>query len=1369
MNAHVNSELTGAQRSGWQLAPALAGLGEYGDALAVEDGTRSVDFATFARHMDCVAAALRADYPPDAVVAVDIERSLELVLALCACLRAGRAFVIVSGTHALDRARMANAGAILRANPGTSALLRIEPLSPVAAQPLQGRESDGDLAYVLYTSGSTGTPKGVEVRRDGLCNYLAWAARHYDMDALEGAVAHLNPAFDAAITQLLLPIVRGRCVHIVAPGREITGLVASLDYLRGRWLVKLTPSQVAAIAVERGASVFESSGELVLGGEALLGDVQRAAAALFPRYRIHNEYGPTETVVGSTIYTASVARYEGSLPIGTPIDATSIRIVDAWLRPVVHGETGEILIAGAGVARGYRGLPRRTAEGFVPDPAASQPGARAYRTGDYGYVDAQGYLRYVGRRDEQVKIRGHRVELGDVRARVQALAGVAEAAVEAVALPDGDRELRAYVRLETGTTLAGLRASAQQHLPEPLRPAHWFAVAQMPLTANGKLDTAHLAVLADTAPVPAVDVDATTATVLRLWSALLQHGDFGPDDDFHAVGGHSLLAIRLRGQIRKQFGASIPLATLIALSTPRRIAGAIDAAMAGADVATPPAAAASEVTDAPLSPLQQPLWRAALNARRRGLADPYLVPVALRLHGSVDEERLRAAFAGVIARHGIFHTTLAWDGEAIRQRVGQDPLWEWHRESPLDVALRIRQIAAEPLDLERGPVVAVHALREPSGSTCLVLRLHHLFIDEWSTSRLIDELSTAYTHGVAALPSPPPRDAYAAFSARQHAVSAERNAVQLNYWARVHADAPALPELPRRSGTGTAGVLRRSTRLDSASTEALRAAAAAQQVSMHTLVLAAIGMALGIAADLPLVRIAVPMAVRDDDALHGVCGYFLNSVLYTVPVERQRRMVDIVRDVGARSTGVLENKDVAFEQVIAATPAMASGAHSHVRFVYSEWLPTPDFGGDCRVEYVPVERAGVKFPLLISAQAGPDGLELHLDADTAVYEEAHVRQWTDHCRALLTFLAEDPARDMASIRSALHGQRQAEQQARTQSLAARLAGAGRRSVTGANSVAEHPASPDGLHCVSAPSLSTSLRDWITQHASAIHARISQHGAVLFRGFAELPIEEFEACVGLLGQGAMVAYENRSTPRTQVRNHVYTSTEYPADAQIPLHSENAYSARWPERIMFWSREVAATGGETPIADNRRVLAAIPDVTLERFQARGVMYVRNYHRGIGLSWQETFQTAARDEVESYCRAHAMQWQWLQNDVLRTWQTLPAVRTHSPTGARVWFNQAHLFHVSSLGAAVERDLRQLFDEQSLPRNACFGDGSPIAADDLEAIRRAYAANEVVFGWQRNDLLVLDNQLYSHGRRSYTGARRVLAGMTGTGQDAP
>jgi len=285
-----------------------------------------------------------------------------------------------------------------------------------------------------------------------------------------------------------------------------------------------------------------------------------------------------------------------------------------------------------------------------------------------------------------------------------------------------------------------------------------------------------------------------------------------------------------------------------------------------------------------------------------------------------------------------------------------------------------------------------------------------------------------------------------------------------------------------------------------------------------------------------------------------------------------------------------------------------------------------------------------------------------------------------------------------------------------------------------------------------------LSQWAVGKTDFISEKLRSNGGILFRGFKVGTVEEFELFLRSL-VGNLFQYSYRSTPRTQVSGRIYTSTEYPQHQTIPLHNEMSYSRNWPMVIGFCCFEAPSNGGETPVADSRKVFKAIEPEVRDRFVNKGVMYVRNYGDALDLPWRDVFQTTQRAEVESFCREAGIEFEWKGENELQTRQVCQAVATHPHTGESVWFNQAHLFHVSSLEPEIRESLRVSTSE--LPRNAYYGDGSSIEEEALEAIRTAYATETVVFPWQTKDVLVLDNMLTAHGRRPYKGARSIVVGM--------
>lgn len=287
-----------------------------------------------------------------------------------------------------------------------------------------------------------------------------------------------------------------------------------------------------------------------------------------------------------------------------------------------------------------------------------------------------------------------------------------------------------------------------------------------------------------------------------------------------------------------------------------------------------------------------------------------------------------------------------------------------------------------------------------------------------------------------------------------------------------------------------------------------------------------------------------------------------------------------------------------------------------------------------------------------------------------------------------------------------------------------------------------------------------LTNWAKNNRELIEDKLSKHGALLFRNFNVSSVPQFEQFVRAIS-GGLIEYGERSSPRTRIGNGVYTSTDHPPDQPILLHNEQSYTLNWPMKICFFCVQAARERGNTPIADSRNILKRLSTQLVERFRQKKVMYVRNYGDGLGLAWQEVFQTESRQQVEDHCRQSSIEFEWRGNDHLRTFQIRPAVRTHPKTHEAVWFNHALFFNLSSLEASARQSILSVVDEADVPFNTFYGDGSPIELPVLDELRQAYRQEYVSLPWQQQDMLILDNMLVAHGREPFAGARKIVVAM--------
>lgn len=536
------------------------------EAVAVRADGGTLTYAQLDREADGLAAVMRAaGVSPEQRVAIVLEHGTALVVALLAVLKAGGAYVPIEPAQPPGRiqAILRRAGCRLilttstsRAQLPDSGTTRIEldlplPVSTNAA-PAGPRPVPDNAAYVVFTSGSTGVPKGVVVTHRGLCNYLLWSRDHY-VDGGAGAAVHSSIGFDLTVTSVFVPLLAGLAVHIDRSLRDVEQFVHLLGRAPDLTLLKMTPSHLRLLAdTLDGTGLAGSSRTLVIGGEALTAEILRPWHQHARQIRVFNEYGPTEAVVGCCVYEVPPGELvAGDIPIGRPITNAEIHVLDERLRPVPVGVPGEIYTGGDAIAAGYLDSPADTADRFVPHPFARAPGERLFRSGDLACRRPDGNLVYLGRRDTQVKIRGYRVELGEIEACLRSASGVRAAVV--VQAADPARTLTAFVVGEDAVAWDDdrLRSVLARSLPDHMLPARYRALDTLPLTGNGKLDRAGLAVMAARhyAEPPGGDAPDVLNESARIFLAavasVLNLDAVSPTDNFLALGGDSITAMHI--------------------------------------------------------------------------------------------------------------------------------------------------------------------------------------------------------------------------------------------------------------------------------------------------------------------------------------------------------------------------------------------------------------------------------------------------------------------------------------------------------------------------------------------------------------------------------------------------------------------------------------------------------------------------------------------------------------------------------------------------------------------------------------------------------------------------------------------------------
>jgi non-ribosomal peptide synthetase component F/acyl carrier protein len=1059
-------------------------------------------------------------------------------------------------------------------------------------------------------------------------------------------------------------------------------------------------------------------------------------------------------------------------------------VLDATLRPVPLGAPGELYLGGPALARGYLGAPDVTAERFVPDPFSTQPGARLYRTGDRVRQRASGELEFLGRVDRQVKIRGHRIEPGEIEAALAAYPGVQEVAVVPREDTPGEPRLVAYVVARPSHTLepVELRAFLATRLPEPLLPSAFVSLPALPLSPNGKVDRAAL-------PAPATPSRAgtdaprtpTEEVLATLWAEVLAVPRVGRGDNFFDLGGHSLMATRLMSRITEAFGVELPLRKLFDAPTLEGQAALIESTRRGGARPLPPLERVARSGRLPLSFAQQRMW---FLSQLEPDSPFYNTPSAVRLRGPLDVAALQRCFEEIVRRHEVLRTTFTTEQGEPRQVIAPSlavplpvvdltHLPESEREAE---ALRLASEEAQrPFDLSRGPVLRATLLALGPEEHVALFTLHHIVSDGWSIGVVLRELWALYDAFRQGQPSPLPELTvqYADFAAWQRqwleeAAPGQESELerQLGWWRERLAGSPravALPtDRPRPAVRSHRGA--HVTRvLPAELLAALHTLGRQEGATLFMVLLAAFQAVLSRAGGQEDLVLGTPVANRRHPALESLIGFFVNTLVLRTDLSGNPTFRELLGRARDTTLGASAHQDVPFERLVEALQPERDMAYAplfQVLFVLQNAAPLKLELPGLSLEALDFQHGTSKFDLQLYAAEVDGRLVTHLVYATDLFEQPTAARLLSGLEAVLRAVVEDPTRPLLSLELLTEAEREQQRQQEAQRQEAgrkRLRAVKPKAVkVEAAPEAELPA------LITLPASFPEVREKLRAEREELLARLRRHGALLFRGAALSSLEEFEQFARELTP-ELLDYTNGSTPRTRVGGKVYTSTEYPADQSIPLHCELAYAREWPLKLWFHCVVAPASGGETPLANARRVLELLRPEVRQRFIEKGVMYVRNYRGGgdLDLSWQAAFQTEDKAEVARYCEREGISYEWRGEDWLCTRQVCQAVARHPVTGEEVWFNQAHLFHISNLAPEAREALTALLRPEDLPRNAYYGDGSPISDETLAEVREVFRQAQVSFPWQAGDVMWVDNMKVSHGRAPFTGPRRVVVAM--------
>ncbi|MEM7354903.1 MAG: amino acid adenylation domain-containing protein, partial [Acidobacteriota bacterium] len=1047
------------------------------DALALVDDQRQLTYRQLAGEVHRLAHCLR-QHGVDREVAVGVllERSWESVVSLLAILQAGGVYVpldpaypagrlryltadagatvVLTTTDHADRVAAANGPEVLCLDAQWDALDGYPDRAPSSLTAPQ------NLAYLLYTSGSTGLPKGVAVAHGAAANHLLNAIRSLAVGPEDRALQFGSNSFDPALEQVLTALFSG--ARVILRGQDLWTPAEFLQRAadHGLTIVDLPTAywqQVVHESLESDPPAHRLR-RMIVGGEVL----PPAAVRLWQRSPLHevplwNLYGPTEAVITATRHAVSESSAPAlRIPIGRPLPARRVYIVDRRGRPVPQGVHGELWLGGPPLARGYLGRSGLSAERFVPDPFADSAGARLYRTGDRCRFLPDGRIDFLGRIDQQHKVRGFRVEIGEIETVAATHPTVREAAAVVVRLRgEAHGSIVAWVVPEDASIISqtasraswvdGLRRALADQLPDYMLPAHILPRTRLPQTVTGKLDRhaladevqgalSGLAGAGDPDHAGGSPRNLTEELLAATWAELLGVESLAIEGDFFALGGHSLLAIQAITRARKDFGVELPVRALFEAPTVAAFAERVASAQAESS-ARGALAPVTRDQPLPLSHAQERLW--ILDQLQPG--NPfYNIPATVQLQGPLEPPALAAAIHGIVARHEVLRTTfVAGSSGAPMQRIKpagspELPLIDLSGIAPQQRSALLANLAGaearRPFDLAHGPLLRLTLVRLSTAEHAALVTLHHIVADGWSLGIFLHELAELYracATGRSPALAPLPVQ-YADFAVWQRDwLDEDRIEDQLAYWRQKLGGAPEVLELPTdhpRPPLPTYRGATRRFRLDAERTAALDAFGRHHGATRFmTLLGSFFGLLHRLSGSSDLV-VGTPISHRDQDELSGLVGFFVNTLVVRQDLHRDPSSSELLAAVRDTALEAYAHPDVPFERLVQELQPIRDPATtplSQVVFALEEasieTTAIETTAGELTLKPLRLDTGTAKFDLTLLMEPVADGLEGWLELNADLFDPTTGDRWLRHFDALLRGVVEHPETPVSAL------------------------------------------------------------------------------------------------------------------------------------------------------------------------------------------------------------------------------------------------------------------------------------------------------------------------------------------------------------------